>query len=194
MKYLKMLGLAAVAAMALMAFVGASTASATTLTVTGVKQTGAVAIEASLKSGTSLILKDKNGTTTDTCTGSTIEGTTSTFTAANVTARVNTLDFSGCSHTTHVLASGGLWVAHTSGSNGTVSSSGAKVTVVSTVFGATATCETGAGTTIGTLTGVSSGNATIHINATTLNCGIMGTSSWTGVYNVTSPHGLGVTS
>ena len=194
MKHLKMLGLAAIAAMALMAFVGAGTASATTLEVKGVKQTGSVAIKASLKSGTSAILKDKNGTTNDTCTGSTVEGSTSTTTGAEVSGGVTGLTFTGCSHTTHVLSKGSLSVAHTSGTNGTVKSSGAKVTVVSTVFGASATCETGAGTTIGTLTGVAAGQATIHINATTLNCGILGTSSWTGTYVVTSPEGLGVVS
>ena len=195
MKYIKMLGLAAIAAMALMAFVGAGTASATTLEVEGVKQNKSVTIEASLASGTSAILKDKNGTTNDTCTGSTVKGATEgSFSAASIGGKVSSLTFTGCSHTTHVLAPGSLSVTWTSGANGTVSSSGAKVTVVSTVFGASATCETGAGTVIGTLTGVASGNATMHINATTLNCGILGTSSWTGTYSVTSPKGLAVTS
>jgi hypothetical protein len=66
-----------------------------------------------------------------------------------------------------------------------VKSSGAEVTVVSTFFGASATCKTGAGTTIGTLTGVSAGDATMDINAT-INCGILGNSAWTGTYTVTS--------
>jgi hypothetical protein len=186
MKHLKMLGLAAIAAMGLMAFVGAGSASATTLSVTGTTQNKAVTIEATLASGTSAILKDKNGTTNDTCTGSTVKGTTvSPFTGATVGGPISTLDFTGCSHTTHVLANGSLSVAWTSGTNGTVTSSGAEVTVVSTVFGASATCKTGTGTDVGTLTGVSSGNATMHINATTLNCGILGTSTWTGTYTVT---------
>jgi len=196
MKYLKMLGLTAIAAMALMAVVAGS-ASATTLEIGGVTQNKAVTIEASLASGTSAILRDKNGTTNDTCTGSSVKGTTSVFTGATVSgpiAKKEDLSFSGCSHTTDVLAGGSLTVAWTSGTNGTVSSSGAEVTVKSTVFGVSAICKTGAGTTIGTLTGVSSGNATMHINATTLDCGALGTSSWTGTYAVTSPQGLGVES
>jgi hypothetical protein len=194
MKYLKMLGLAAVAAMALMAVVGAGSASATTLTTTGVTQTGSVTIEATLEAGTSAILKDKNGTTNDTCTGSTVEGaTTSPFTGGTISGHINTLDFTGCSHTTDVLANGSLSVTWTSGSNGTVSSKGAEVTVKSTVFGVSAVCKTGEGTTIGTLTGVNAGNATMHINATTLNCGALGTSSWTGTYTITN-HAIGVTS
>ena len=198
MKYLKMLGLAAIAAMALLAFVGAGTASATTLEVKGVKQTGSVAIKASLKAGTSAILKDKNGTTNDTCTGSTVEGSTTVTTGTAVSGPINKggLTFTGCSHTTHVLKEkeGTLKVEWTSGTNGKVISSGAEVTVVSTVFGASAVCKTGAGTEVGTLTGVAAGQATMHINATTLDCGILGTSSWTGTYVVTSPEGLGVVS
>jgi hypothetical protein len=190
MKYLKMLGLAAIAAMGLMAFAGS--ASATTLEVGGVAQNKAVTIEATLASGTSAILRDKNGTTNDTCTSSTVKGTTTAFDPPS--GPIGTLSFGGCSHTTHVLANGSLSVAWTSGTNGTVTSSGAEVTVVSTVFGASATCKTGAGTVVGTLTGVKTGNATMDINATTLNCGILGTSSWTGTYTVTSPAGLGVVS
>jgi hypothetical protein len=181
MKYVKMLGLAAVAAMALMAFAGS--ASATTLEIGGVAQNRAVTITASLKTGTSALLKDELGTTTDTCTASSVVGTTSAFDPPS--GPVGTLTFTGCSHTTTVIANGNLSVAWTSGTNGTVSSNGAEVTVVSTFFGASATCKTGTGTPIGTLTGVSTGDATMDINAT-LNCGILGSSSWTGTYTVTS--------
>jgi hypothetical protein len=189
MKYLKMLGLAAVAAMALMAVLGASAASATTLEIKGVTQNKSVTIRLSLASGTSAILKDKNGTTNDTCTGSEVEGATTEFDPP--IGPISKLTYTGCSHTTDVLANGTLSVTWTSGTNGMIISSGAKVTVKSTVFGIAATCETGAGTVIGTLTGVKEGNATMHINATTLNCGVLGTSSWTGTYIVTSPSGLG---
>ena len=190
MKYLKMLGLAAIAAMALMAVVGASAASATTLEIGGVTQNQQVTIEATLATGTSAILKDKNGTTNDTCTGSTVEGATTAFDPPS--GPISALTFTGCSHTTDVISKGNLSVAWTSGTNGTVSSNGAEVTVKSTVFGISAVCKTGVGTAIGTLTGVASGNATMHINATTLDCGALGTSSWTGTYTVTSPSGLGV--
>jgi hypothetical protein len=194
MKYVKMLGLAAVAAMALMAVVGAGTASATTLEVGGVAKNSSVTIEASLKSGTSAILKDEFGTTTDTCTVSTVKGSTvSPFTGATVGGPLSALTFSSCTHTTTVISKGSLSVAWTSGTNGTVSSKGAEVTVQSTFFGASAVCKTGEGTAIGTATGVASGNATIDINAK-INCGILGAASWTGTYSVTSPAGLGVVS
>ena len=198
MKHLKMLALAAMAVMALMAFVGASTASATTFTVTGVKQTAQITIHATLKTGTSTIIKDKNGTTNDTCTSSTmhyiVQGIT-TSGSISLWSRLSSWIFGSCSHTTDVIAPGELGIGWISGTtNGTVSSSGAEVTVKSTVFGVSAICKTGAGTTIGTVTGVTSGNATMDINATTLDCGAVGTSSWTGEYIITSPHGFGITS
>src|SRR5215212_2044298 len=194
MKHLKMLGLVAIAAMALTAFAGGS-ASATTLSLAGTAQNNAVTIEASLAAGTSAILKDKNGTTNDTCNSSTVKGTTeSPFTGPTVTGPIAKTDltFTGCTHTTHVLSGGKRTIAWASGTNGSVSSSSAEVTVKSTIFGVSAICKTAAGATLGTLTGVSTGHATMHINATTLDCGPLGTSSWTGTYTVTSPTGLGV--
>src|SRR6187397_3425212 len=104
MKYLKMLGLAAVAAMALMA-VTAGAASAATLEVGGVAQNSAVTLNATLASGTSALLKDSAGTTTDTCTTSEVKGKTSTFTGTPAGA-IETLTFGNCSHTTTVLAKG----------------------------------------------------------------------------------------
>jgi len=195
MNYLKMLGMAAVAAMALMAVVGAGTASATTLEVGTVAQNASVVIEATVKSGTSSILKDEAGTTTDTCTTSVVKGKTENiFTgAATVGGKLSSLTFSNCTHTTTVIAPGSLTVAWTSGTNGTVKSSAAEVTVVSTFFGASAICKTGGGTEIGTLTGIANTkeHATIDINGT-INCGILGNATWTGTYTVTNPTGLGV--
>jgi hypothetical protein len=193
MKYLKMLGLTAVAAMALMAVIGAGTASATTLEVGGVAKNESVTITSTLASGSTAILKDSAGTTTDTCTTSEVSGKTTKFTN-NPEGPVESLTFGNCTHTTTVLKNGNLSVNWISGTtNGTVSSSGAEVTVVSTAFGASAVCKTGAGTEIGTLTGVSTGKATMDISGK-ISCGILGTSTWTGTYTVTSPEGLGVTS
>jgi hypothetical protein len=197
MKYLKMLGLAAVAAAALMAFVGAGTASATTLEIGGVAQNSAVTIEATIASGTSAILKDEFGTTTDTCTTSTVKGTTSTFTGTPAGA-VSTLSFGNCTHTTTVLKNGSLSIALSGTTNGTVTSKEAEVTVQSTFFGASAVCKTGTGTDVGLLTGATTASnpgahATMHINAT-VNCGILGNAKWTGTYTVTSPTDLAVTS
>jgi hypothetical protein len=190
MKYLKMLGLAAVAAMALMA-VAAGSASAATLATGGVAENASITLNATLASGTSALLKDSAGTTTDTCTTSEVKGKTTTFTGTPA-GPIETLTFGNCSHTTTVLAKGSLSVTRIGETtNGTVSSSGAEVTVVSTAFGVSAVCKTGAGTDIGTLTGVKTGKATMDINGK-ISCGILGTSTWTGTYTVTSPEGLGV--
>jgi hypothetical protein len=197
MKHLKMFGLAVFAAMAVAAFVGAGTASATTLEIGGVTQNTSVTIQASLEQGTSALLKDSAGTTTDTCVASSVHGSTSSpYSAATVqgalTEKENGLSFSSCSHTTKTLASGSLSISSIEGStHGTLSSSGAEVTVVSTAFGASAVCKTGSGTHIGTLTGVKEGHATMDVNAK-INCGILGTATWTAAYTVTTPTGLGV--
>jgi hypothetical protein len=192
MNNLRKLGLAVLAAMALAAFLSAGNASATTLEVKGVKQTGAVTLKGSLETGTSAILKDELGSTTDTCTGGTVEGTTSTFTGANVSGPVSGFTITGCSHTTDVVSKGSVFVSWIKGTtNGTVSSANAEVSVRSTFFGVTATCKTGAGTDIGTITGKASGQATLDVNAT-LDCGALGNGFLTGSGVVTSPEGLGI--
>jgi hypothetical protein len=189
----KMLSLMTLTVLAVMAS-GAASASATTLVIGGTKQTGAVTIEATLKSGTSTFLRDEFGTATDTCTTSTIKGTTSTFTGTTVSGALSSFTLSNCTHTTTVLAGGSLSVEQIAGTtNGTVSSKNTEVTAFSTFFGASAVCSTGSGRDLGTLTGVTSGNATIDINAT-INCGILGNSSLTATYLVTSPLGLNVES
>jgi hypothetical protein len=69
--------------------------------------------------------------------------------------------------------------------------------VPSPLGGTPLSCETGAGTHIGTLTGKSGSVAsdklaTMDIHAV-LNCGFLAPSStWDGSYIVTSPEGLGV--
>ena len=190
MKYLKMLGLAAVAAMALTAFTAGS-ASATTLSVEGVAKNSSVSLVSTLKSGTSAVLKDTAGFSSNTCTGSEVKGSTaSPYTGATVTGAVSTLSFSNCERTVTVHKGGTLHVAWTSGTNGTVTSSGAEVTTGSP-FG-TLNCKTNEGTHLGTLTGVKTGNATMDINAALSCSGI--SSKWEATYTVTSPAGLGVES
>jgi hypothetical protein len=217
MKYLKILGLAAVAALALTAF-AASSASATTLEVGGVKQTGAVTIEASLATGTKAVLSRTDGSLANECTESVTHGTTTVFTGSVVTGPLTGhthqertegrmgLTFGNCTRPVTVHDPGTLSIEHkpveivedpdgkkteiATPTNGTVFSENAEVTV-STPFG-TVNCKTGAGTDIGTLTGVKEGHATMHINAV-LNCGFLLPSAlWRGTYTVTSPTGLGV--
>jgi hypothetical protein len=215
MKYLKMLGLAAVAAMALTAIIGAGTASATELykyTTPSANDTlgAGTAIEATLKGGTSALLKDTGGSTNDTCTGSTVGGTITNSGGSGlaVSGTITTLDFTGCTHTTDPLPNSEIktesgvihkeygtleikWISGTT--NGTVVSKNTKVTVQSTVFGISCVANTGEGTVIGTLTGAKSSteHATMHINGV-IEMGICGDSTWTGTYLVTNPTGLTV--
>lgn len=190
MKPLKKLGLAAVAAMALAASV-ASAASATTLEVGGVTQNSAVTITMSMQPGTSAVMSRTDGSLAGTCTTSTAHGTTTVFTGSKVTAPLSTLTFESCTRPLTVHKPGNLFVEYeTGGTNGTVFSENTRVTM-STPFG-TVNCETGEGTDIGTLTGVSSGHATLHINAVT-SCGfLLPSATWKGSYVITGPTGLGL--
>jgi hypothetical protein len=188
MKHLRKLAAATVAAAALSALLGAGSASATTLEVGGVTQNGAISISATLKYGTSTILRDTSGFSAGTCTSSEMAWKTeSPFSGATVTGNASTLTFSVCSGPTTVHKTGTLHVAYTSGTNGTVSSSGAEWTTDGP-FGYL-NCVTGTGTTLGTLTGAVTGHAAIDVNAV-LNCGI--SARLGAIYAVTSPTGLGV--
>ena len=197
MKYLKVLGLAAVAAMAMMAFAVGS-ASATTLEETGVTKNSTVTITASLKPGSSAILKDTAGFSQNTCTSSHVHGHTTIFTGTVVTGPLtghktvepeNGLSFGGCTRTVKVHDPGTLEIDWTSGTDGSVASEEAEVTVGSAI--GTLVCKTGETTKLGTLKGVASGNATMEVNAV-INCGIVPSAKWEATYEVTSPHGLGV--
>jgi hypothetical protein len=208
MKITKILGVVAVAAMALMAF--ASTASATTLEIGGVKQTGPVTIHATLEPGTTAVLSATGGGLANECIESTVHGvTTSPFSGTVVrapitdkveggTTIVTGLTFSKCIKEPVVVDLGGeLSIENIAGTTlGTVRSIGAKVTVPS--FYGALTCVTAAspGTDIGALTGKAktTEHATMDINAV-LNCGFfLPSAKWEGSYTVTSPTGLGVAS
>jgi hypothetical protein len=195
MKSTKVFGLAAAALLALMAF--ASTASATTLEIGGIKQSGAVTIKASLKSSTSTLLSDTTGFFANTCTASAAEGKDSiSTTGTKVEGPISSLSFTSCAtEPVTVNATGSLNAENIAGTtNGTVRSVGALVTVPSP-YGLLH-CATPAfpGIDIGTLTGVANtaSHATMDINAA-LNCGTI-TAKWTGTYTITSPTGFGITS
>ncbi len=182
MKLSKILGVAAVAAMALMAF--ASTASASTLEVGGSAKNASVSIEATIASGGSALLTDTFGATANTCTTSTVSGETSSpFSGTTIGGPITTLDFSNCSEGNPTTDLPGTLSVERIGTttNGTVRSTGAKVTVPS--FFGTLTCTT-SGTDVGTLTGVASGSAKFDINAV-LSCTVIGTAKWSGTYTLT---------
>jgi hypothetical protein len=200
-----MLGLAAVSATAFMAF--ASTASATTLEVGGTAKNESVSISSSLATGTSAILKSTSGSTENTCTTSSVEGSTAKPFTAEVTKQnprgsiggpISTLSWSNCTRSVTVHSKGDLEVAWTSGTNGTLYSKNAEVTVGAPIVGYLICVTSAEGTQIGTATGVTKAqeeaeppikHAAIHISAN-LDCGISGV--WTGTYTVTSPTGLGI--
>jgi hypothetical protein len=191
MKHLKRLGLAAIAVTALAAFLGAGTASATTLQSFGKNLPVGTEILTTLKSGTSSILKDEFGTTTDTCAESENRSKTTNASGTQVTSSVSVQKTGKCTHTVTTLSNGNGAIEWTSGTNGRVIASGSEVTVQSTFFGASAVCKTGEGTTMGTLTGAKEGHATMDVNAR-INCGILGTANLTSTYTVKSPTGLTV--
>jgi hypothetical protein len=193
MKYLKMLGLAAVAAMALMA-VTAGSASATTLSIGGVTQSSPTAISASATSG--IVLSDTEGFAANTCSVSSVAGSTTSTSGAKVTGPISALSFSTCDVSpVTVETRGNLYIEHEAGTtSGSVFSEGAAVTV-NTSFGFHVTCTTpSTGTKIGTLDGKAktTEHATMTI-AAVLNCGfLMPSASWKGTYKVSTPTGLGV--
>lgn len=166
--------------------------SSTTLTATGTPKNEAITITASLNAGTKLVLARTDGSLANECAESHLHGATeSPFTGPIVTGALSTLTFGKCTRE-GVLAhkAGKLYVAYTEGPNGRVSAEQTEVTVPSP-FG-TLNCKTGSGTTLGTLTGTSSGHATFDANAV-LNCGfLVPSATLKGTYTVTSPTGLGV--
>jgi hypothetical protein len=152
-------------------------------------------ISGSLKAGSSLALKSTSGATSfNTCTGSelatAIESPGSE--ASHPSGKVSTLAFTGCNNNTTVHAKGSLEVKHIAETtHGTVTSSALEVTSFSAIFGTYLICKTGAGTHLGTLTGVNEeGHASLDIIAA-LNCGIT-SARLTGTYTITTPTGLNV--
>ncbi len=179
----KVLGLVVLSAMALMALT-ASSATATTIAVNGVTKNSEVTLEAIIASGGSALLTDTFGATANTCTSSSVKAhTVSPFTGTTVGGPITTLSFSSCSEGNPTVdATGSLTVERIGTTiNGTVRSSGAKVTVPS--FFGTLTCTT-SNTDIGTVTGAMSGSAHLDLNAV-LSCTVIGTAKWSGTYTFT---------
>ncbi len=194
-----------------MAF-AASCASATTLEVNGVTQTGSLTITASLETGTTLTMSRTDGSFANTCTGSHKHGIMNTTNNNGVWAVTGPLtghthqqktegqkpedglSYSGCTRPLTVHDPGTLEILHIAGTtDGTVYSEETQLTMGSP-FG-TLSCKTGDTTKIGTLTGTDGTpvtKATMHVNAV-LNCGFLVPSAkWVGSYEVTIPHLLGV--
>jgi hypothetical protein len=201
MKYVKMLGLLAIAVAALMAFAGS--ASAATLTSpTGTVYNGALTVSAG---ATSL----DGAFSTVTCNKSHVTANlTSQGTTATAKFNVSTLDFTECNFPTKVEAGGTLELhaikkgvtPHATCDhvqnvycNGTLTSSGAKVTITTSVGTCTfTTTNTPVGISTGTDT--TGGKAKLDIagniprTAGNFLCGSSGV--WTGSYTIDSPSTL----
>jgi hypothetical protein len=147
----KRLGLAALAAMALMAFLGASSAAATELFAKGETLEAGTTIHGTLTAGTSTLSTTDGKTLVDTCTGSTIDGTTSNAEGEFVNISIGSLTWSGCSVTTDTLTNGSLSISWTEGLNGTLTGAGSVVTA--NFAGVSCRYGTGSGTHLGTVTG-----------------------------------------
>ncbi|HET8814289.1 MAG TPA: hypothetical protein VFM51_04965 [Solirubrobacterales bacterium] len=193
MRYLKALGLTAVSVMALMALFGANSASATTVEIGGVTKNESIFSKTSLASGTSALLKNTSGAIQNTCTESGGEGTSSSpYTAEVLTGALSTGFVSNCTRAVTTHEGGTLELQWTSGTNGTVFAEGGEVTTRTPLLGYI-TCTAGETSHMGTVTGVSEGNATIHVNAV-VNCGAIPSAVVEATYTVTTPEGLGVSS
>jgi hypothetical protein len=159
MKHVSTFTLAAVAAAALMAFVGVGTASASKLCSTTTDPCTSPWANQTMdfsQSGSALLKEvGGEGRTIMTCSGATIKGTLTNGTAA-ATAKVavepKNLTWTGCETTTTTTAGGTLEIHNIAGtSNGTVTASGLKVTLLFYGF-ITCVMETGEGGHLGTLT------------------------------------------
>jgi len=199
MKYAKMLGLLAIVAAAVMAFAGSASATELTNSASGTKVAKGDTIHAENESNTVL-----DGTVNITCKKSTVDGTVSNAGGASATVEgsISSLTFTECGANTVTVSTGGELILHAIGSgNGTLTSSKAKVTVLThNILGTVHCIYTTGATHIGTLTGSNNlgGNtATLHIDSaaipqesTDFGCG--NDAEWTGDYLVDSPMYLSV--
>ena len=190
MKCLKTLGLAVIAAIA-MVTLAASSASASTLEIGGVTQNKSVTITASEVPDSSMLLGTTSGGFANTCLESHLHFDTDDYTGFDTEGPIYALALASCTNEKVVVDKAcRLSIAWTSGTNGTVTSSGAELTVPSPI--GALNCKTGSGTDIGTLTGKASGSAVLDIKAV-LNCGFLVPSAkWECEYFITSPQSLGV--
>jgi hypothetical protein len=164
MKHVRLPGLIVVAAMALMALLGVGTASATVLCKTTTNPCGETwkysgTVKGTLKSGTSAVVKDTSGTTQDTCTGGSAEGSASAGGATStVTGKTSGLTLSGCASTTDIIEGCEGEIHSISGtSNGTATVKGCAVTGVAS--GVSCTYGAAGGIDVGVIEEGGSGEA-----------------------------------
>jgi hypothetical protein len=167
MKKLELFVLALATTLGLMVLAGAGVSQATVLCTTessGCIMTypSATAIGLSLKSGTTMALKNTSGSLEATCTGGAVSGKSGAETATAIPVELSEWSWSSCSQTTDTVASGSLEVDLIKGThNGTVTGKGTEWKF--TLSGVNCTFGTGTGTDLGTLT--SGAGAVLDVNA-----------------------------
>jgi hypothetical protein len=216
MKNLKLLGAVAVVGTGLMALVGAGCVSATVLCKEpgvggGANPTGTVCpANQAYPSKTSVHAVNKGTVKLDTnyktieCTGSTVGGETSNegSSTETVTGPEGTLTFTGCNcPTVKVIKAGTLEVHWISGThNGTLTSSGARVTTIckAPVFGFNVHCNyvtvnTHIGTVVGGNPAVLTTSENIPVEEAESDGLCPDTADFTATYEITTPTPLYVT-
>jgi hypothetical protein len=199
MKYAKMLGIVAVTAMALMVAVAGS-ASATTLYSGAAKLPKGTKVFTSLVRGSTASLTAPNNELLDTCTAGTVTDETEQESAEEITSGAAiTWGETGttCTKPTTTLKSGKMGMSWSGGQNGAVKSYGAEVTLAG-IFATSCVYGTSAiGTTIGTLKGSTTSNATLEVHTILefKNGGVLcpASAELKATYTVTSPSPLHVT-
>jgi RHS repeat-associated protein len=175
-----------------LSFAATDSASATVLCTNsncGIVYPAGTKVSYTLKSGTSVKFTF-GGTAVVTCTGSTASGKTSAESGATISSALESLTWTGCSQKTETLKNGSLSIAWTSGSNGSVSSSGTEVSSV--VLGSTCVYGTTEGTTLGPLVGSEEPVLTVAATIKKISGGFIcpATAGWDAEYVVTEPHAL----
>jgi hypothetical protein len=187
MNYLRALRLLVLAAAAVMSFAGLASANPVT-SPKGTVYTGTIKAES--EGGTAL----HGSFISVSCNKSTVEGKVESHSGTTAGGNISLLNFTECNYPVKVLKAGSLQVHTTEKGKGTLTSTGAEITIETSVGNCTFSTSS---TDIGTITGTGSTNgaATLDIDSSSIPrtghsffCGSSG--EWTGSYKVTSPSTL----
>jgi hypothetical protein len=187
MNYLRALRLLVLAAAAVMSFAGIASANAVT-SPAGTAYTSTIKAESE---GATVL---HGSFVSVSCNKSSVEGKVETHSGTTAGGKISSLLFSECNYPVKVLKPGSLEVHATEEGRGTLTSTGAEITIETSVGLCVFTTNA---TDIGTLTGttVTGGNATLDIASSLIPrtggsafCGASG--KWTGSYKVTTPSTL----
>lgn len=186
MRYLKMIGFVAVVA-ALMTFAGSASANPLT-SPEGTSYTSTIKAESSN-------FKLHGPFVTVECSQSSFEGKVESHSTTTAGGKLSSWAFSGCNYPVEVKKPGSLELHATGAGNATVTSTGAEISIATSIGPCVFTTSA---TDTGTLTGSNATNATLDLsgslprtNGNSL-CGSQGT--LTGSYKVTTPGTLYVDS